>query len=107
MIEVIYNRPFHCVTVKGHARSGEEGHDLVCAAASVLMHTIAVAVGNLAEDEKVYRPVIVLDKGDAEVSCTPYNKYKSIVTLMLDTVCGGFELMARDCPENIRYEIRG
>lgn len=107
MIEVVYNRAYHRVTVKGHAHSGEEGHDLVCAAASILAHTIAVAVNHLAEDKKVYSPVIVLNKGDSEVSCTPYNKYKAIVTLMLDTVCGGFELMARDYPENIRYEIRG
>jgi uncharacterized protein YsxB (DUF464 family) len=107
MIEVIYNRTYHRVTVKGHAHSGEEGHDLVCAAASILVHTMGAAVVNLAADKKVIRPVTRTEKGDAEVSCTPYNRYKASVTLMFDTVCGGFELLARDFPENIRYELRG
>lgn len=107
MIEVVYNRRFHRVTVRDHARSGEEGHDLVCASASILLYTIGAAVTNLAADKKVYRPLVRAEKGDAEVSCTPYNRYKASVTLMFDTVCGGFELLARDYPENIRYEIRG
>jgi uncharacterized protein YsxB (DUF464 family) len=107
MIEVVYNRPYHRVTVKGHAHSGEAGHDLVCAAASVLAHTIGAAVTNLAADKKAHRTVVQLQNGDAEVSCTPYNRYKASVTLMFDTVCGGFELLARDFPENVRYELRG
>ena len=107
MIEVVYNRTYHRVTVKGHAHSAEYGHDLVCAAASVLAHTIAAAISNLSADKKVHRPVIQLNNGDAEVSCTPYNKYKASVTLMFDTVCGGFELLARDFPDNISYELRG
>ena len=32
MIDVIYDRKRLIVKVKGHAQSGEAGHDLVCAA---------------------------------------------------------------------------
>ena len=35
MIDVTYDRKRLIVKVKGHAHSGEAGHDLVCAAASV------------------------------------------------------------------------
>ena len=107
MIQVVYNREYNRLTIKGHAHSGEYGHDLVCAAASVLAHTIAAQVTNLSADKKVYRPVIKLESGDAEVSCTPHNRYKASVKLMFDTVCGGFELLARDFSENISYEMRG
>ena len=107
MIEVVYNRPYHRVTVRGHAHSGEAGHDLVCASASILVHTIGAAITNLSADKKVHHPTLHIEKGDAEVSCTPHNRYKASVTLMFDTVCGGFELLARDYPENISYEIRG
>lgn len=107
MIHVVYHREYNRVTIKGHAHSGEYGHDLVCAAASVLVHTIGAAVSNLSADKKVHRQVIHLSNGDAEISCTPYNRYKASVKLMFDAVCGGFELLARDFPENISYEMRG
>jgi hypothetical protein len=29
------------------------------------------------------------------------------VKIAFDTVCAGFELLARDYPDNISYEIRG
>lgn len=107
MIEVVYHRDYHRLTVKGHAHSAEYGHDLVCASASVLAHTIAAQVANLYADKRVQRTVIKLDSGDAEVSCVPHNRYKASVRLMFDTVCGGYELLARDFPEYVSYELRG
>ena len=107
MIEVVYHRDYLRLTVKGHANSAEYGHDLVCASASILAHTIAAQVANLSADNKVQRPVIKLESGDAEVSCAPRNRHKASVKLMFDTVCSGFELLARDFPEFISYELSG
>lgn len=107
MIEVVYHRDYNRLTIKGHANSAELGRDLVCASASILAHTIASQVANLSADRKVQRPTIKLESGDAEVSCVPHNRYKASVKLMFDTVCSGFELLARDYPEYISYELRG
>jgi uncharacterized protein YsxB (DUF464 family) len=107
VIEVVYNRPYHRLTVKGHAHSAEYGHDLVCASASILAYTIASQVANLSSNKKVHKPVIKLESGDAEVACTVPNRYRASVTMMFDTVCGGFELLARDFPQYISYELRG
>lgn len=107
MIDVVYHRDYYRVTVKGHAGFDEQGKDLICAGASVLLHTMAAAVTNLAADKKVHHPIIRTEKGEGEVSCVPHNRYRASVRLMFDTVCGGFELLARSYPEHISYEIRG
>ncbi len=50
MIKVIYYREYNRLTVEGHAGSGPEGHDLVCASASALALTLA---GNVAHMEAI------------------------------------------------------
>lgn len=105
MIRVVYHRPFHRLTIVGHAHSGEPGHDLVCAAASALAYTMAGNVANMAEHGQVRAPIIVMDAGKAEVSCNPSSRFKATVTLIFDTVCVGFDMLAQQYPEYIDYEI--
>lgn len=109
MVEVVYHRDYHRVTINGHAGSGEAGHDLVCASASILAYTLAGNVMNLSTGgAKVIRePKILLKEGDAVVACSPVNRYRSTVTLMFDSVCLGFDLLAQKYPEFIKYEVRG
>lgn len=106
MIQVIYHRGQHKVTVKGHAQSGEAGHDLVCAAASALAYTLAANVANMADKELVQEPVMSLKPGDTEVSCQPDSDYTSTVAMVFDAVCVGFELLYDNYPAYISYEIR-
>lgn len=107
MIKVNYHRDRNRVSVTGHAKSGEAGHDLVCAAASILVYTLASFVENLKAARQAYNPTIDLKGGDAVISCTPPGRHKAAVTLVFDSICGGFELLARDYPENISYEVFG
>jgi len=107
MIEVIYYRDSHRVTIKGHAYSGEKGHDLICASASMLAHTIANFVCNMKDARQTKNPIIKLQTGDAFIECNVAAKYKSYVMLVFDALCGGFELLARDYPQNISYEMKG
>ncbi len=105
MITVTYYRAQNRVTVKGHAYSGEKGHDLVCASASILVYTLASFVANTAEAGQISNPTINVSEGRAFIYCNAPKRYKALVTLAFDTVCSGFELLARDYPENISYEI--
>lgn len=107
MIHVVYHREYNRLTMEGHAGSGEFGHDLVCSAASVLVHTLAANVARIAGNGMASNPVGILEDGKAEVSCKPKNKYKYATALVFDAVCEGFALLARDYPEYISYEIRG
>ena len=105
MIQAVYYRKYNRLTAKGHAYSGEEGRDLVCAAVSALMLTMAGNVGSLAKLGNAREPIIRLTKGDAEVGCKPIRKMVNIVTLMFDTVCTGFRMLADQYPEYISYKV--
>ena len=107
MITVVYHRDLNRVTVEGHARSGEAGHDLVCASASILAYTLAAFVNNMKAAGQTRCPTIELSEGHALIDCNTSNKYKNSVKIAFDAICGGFELLANDYPQNISYEIRG
>lgn len=106
MIEVIYHRDIYRVTVKGHAHSAEKGKDLICAAVSTLVCTLAANVSNISEHLR--EPITIrLDDGDAEIHCTPVRAMRNTVKLVFDSVCVGFDLLARKYPEFISYVVMG
>lgn len=107
MIKVVYHRDLNRVTVEGHAQSGEEGHDLVCASASILVYTLASFVNNMKLAKQVYNPTTKLNEGDAIISCEPPKRYKHSVTLVFDSICGGFDILAKSNPDNITFEMIG
>ena len=107
MITVLYHRDRTRVSIKGHAYSGEKGHDLVCASTSILAHTLAELAKNMEKAGHIKYPTIELANGDALIHCNVPSRYKSTVTFAFDAICAGFDLLAQSYPENISYEIRG
>lgn len=106
MIQVVYHRNFHRLSITGHAGAAEPGYDLVCASASMLAYTLAANVANMADNGQVREPVMKMNEGDTEISCNPRHNLKASVTLVFDSVCVGFELLAHDYPQYISYKIR-
>ena len=106
MIKAVYYRKYNRLTVEGHAYSADPGHDLICASASMLAYTLAVNVANMADNGQIRQPIIENTPGKAEISCTPRPNLRNTVTLVFDSICAGFELLAHNYPENISYEIR-
>ena len=107
MINVVYHRLYNRVTVEGHAGSGPEGHDLVCSAVSALALTLAGNVAYMQAQEAVRDVITKLEKGNAEIQCTPYRRYKDSVAQIYRAICVGFELLATKYPDHISYEVRG
>lgn len=107
MTKVVYHRDRTRVDITGHAQSGEAGRDLVCASASILAYTLASFVENMKQARQAYNPTVDLREGDAVIACEPPSRYKGAVTLVFDSICGGFELLAKDYPDNISYEVIG
>ena len=107
MIEVIYYRQYNRVKIEGHAGSGPEGHDLVCAAVSALALTLAGNVSYMEAQEAVHGVIINLDEGNAEIQCTPYRRYKDSVEQIFRSICVGFELLSTKYPNHISYSVRG
>lgn len=106
MIEAVYRRKNHRLTITGHANSGEAGHDLVCASVSILAYTLSANVENMVKAKQARDPIINLAEGSANVYCKSKQGYRSVVTLVYDTVCAGLELLAKHYPDYISYEIR-
>ena len=107
MIDVVYHRKYHRLTVEGHACSGEHGHDLVCASASILAYTLAASVANMSAAKQIREPVIELKEGSGQIACKAIRRFEAPVTLIFDTLCAGYELLANNYPEYISYEVRG
>ena len=105
MITVTYHRHNNEVVVKGHANSGEKGHDLICASVSILVYTLASFVENMYEAGQAPEPLILLEEGNAWIISNQKHTLKPPVTLVFDSICAGFELLAKNYPNNITYEI--
>lgn len=107
MIQVTYNRRSHKIIAKGHANSAEKGADLVCAAASVLLYTVAANALSLKEKGYTRHVTAKLNEGDSEIVCVPKCRYESVTDVVLSAVCVGFELLAKQYPANVSYETKG
>jgi len=103
MIRVVYDRPNHRVTVTGHAGAAPHGEDLVCAAVSALLCTLAEAVRRLERNHQAEQAVIRLLPGDGEVSFV--SEYECLVNSVVDTVCLGLECLATVYPDNVTFEV--
>lgn len=103
MITIDYYRSGYRVIVEGHAGAAPKGHDIVCAAASALAYTLAANVDSLFTSGCAEEPSIVLEDGDADISCKPKPGMEAVAMLILDTVCTGFEMLSLRYPEYVSF----
>lgn len=106
MIAVTYERSTRCLRARGHAGQGAPGHDLVCAAVSALVLTLAGNVASLATQNALREHKLQLKEGDACIRCVPVPRMRAVTTLIFDSVCSGFELLETLYPENIDFQIK-
>lgn len=112
MIKVRYNTACNRVTVQGHAGAAPKGEDLVCSAASILVHTLAANVWCMEQAHLCSGAVVDIKEGFAEVSCKAISGkvsckarrgYENAVSSMFHAVCIGFEVLAENYPENVSF----
>lgn len=103
MIRAVYDRPAHRVTVTGHAGTAPHGENLVCAAVSALLCTLAEAVRRLERNRQAEQVTIRLESGDGEVAFA--SEYECLVNPVVDTVCLGLECLAEQYPQHMTYEV--
>ena len=90
--------------VLGHAGGGKKGEDLVCAAVSALVLTLAANTDRMARAGWVTDPVIRLADGSARICCTPTKEYRAAAELIFGSICAGFEVLAGKYPEHVQVE---
>lgn len=103
-IHFSYNPEFFLLSlrVSGHAGQAEEGHDLVCASASILAYTLASMVKQY-EARMTEKPIIKLESGDSEITCRPEPKHFSRILRYYETAKEGYRLLAANYPEYVSY----
>lgn len=86
----------HRLRVEGHAQAGAVGQDIVCAAASILVWTLASAA------EEFQMHLFVDDgKGVVEVTCYPEEEQEERCRFLFDTIWNGYEMLGDQYPDNI------
>lgn len=107
MIQVKYHRFYNKVTVEGHAGTAPKGEDLVCSAASILVHTLSANVGNMVKAGIAVHPVSDIRDGYAKISVRAVRGHENTVASIFQAVAVGFEILEDKFPEYISFKILG
>ena len=89
MTRVLYEPGKPALTFSGHAGAGEYGHDLVCAALSILQYTLREAL-----------PEASVQGGEG------YCRVEGGDPAPYAYTAGGVRLLAESFPNNVRMEVR-
>ena len=95
------------MSVKGHAGQAPIGHDLICAAISILTHTAAQIVQTMNENGRLARPPTVrLGRGDAQISCqSDSDEYYDEAYKAYTVIQTGCSLLAANYPEYVTLKM--
>ena len=93
------------VKAKGHAGAGKYGSDIVCAAVSVLMQTLANEVEEAARAGLVVLGAVAHGEGWMRVEVTPTNESCDMVEAWVELVQDGLDAVAESYPENVELVV--
>ncbi len=83
------------LSVTGHAGMDDTGRDIVCAAVSILIYTLAQRLKDIA------KPKIYLSSGNAKISIKPHRNEMAVKEAFF-TVKTGFLLLADRYPQCVK-----
>ena len=107
MIDIVYDRMRLRLTADGHAGFAETGQDIVCAAVTILVYTLAAAVGNMDAAGQARGSSVELGSGHAEIVCAASPRWHACAKMICDQICAGFDILRQMYPDRVRYEVRG
>lgn len=93
------------VKAKGHAGAGKYGSDIVCAAVSVLMQTLANEVEEAARAGLVVLGAVAHGEGWMRVEVTPTNESCDMVEAWVELVQDGLDALSESYPENVELVV--
>ena len=93
------------VKAEGHAGAGEYGQDIVCAAVSVLLQTLANEVVEAARAGLLAVGVVAQGDGWMKVEATPTAQTQDMVEAWVELVQDGIDALAESYPENVELEV--
>nr|DAG51258.1 MAG TPA: YsxB-like protein [Caudoviricetes sp.] len=93
------------VKAKGHAGAGKYGQDIVCAAVSCLMQTLANEVEEAARAGLVALGAVAHGEGWMRVEVTPTCESCNTVEAWVELVQDGLDALAESYPENVELMV--
>ena len=106
MINIEFNPKTFTIDITGHAEHGEKGEDIVCSAISALFYTLAQSL--YPYNDKTENGIDFSDEdGNGHISCTPKKEYEQNIILIYWTILNGFELVAENYKENVKFSVLG
>lgn len=102
MTRVCYDRVGLRMKIQGHANSGEYGRDIVCAAESILMLTLAK---QLEELEGLERLSILKGPGRADISCCPGRDKTLRCRDIFETIFLGYQILENMYPQFVETQL--
>lgn len=93
------------VKAEGHAGAGEYGQDIVCAAVSVLLQTLANEVVEAARAGLLAVGVVAHGDGWMKVEATPTAQTQDMVEAWVELVQDGIDALAESYPENVELTV--
>ena len=94
----------YTVKAEGHAGAGVYGSDILCAAVSVLMQTLANEVENAAKGGSVAKGNVERGHGWMKVEVTPFASTENMVDAWVNFVKDGLDAIAQDYPDNVNLK---
>ena len=96
------------ITIYDHAGADVAGKDLICSAASILTYTAGQFVLDMHTKGKLKRkPTIQLEEGKAVITCKPKKDSYSEALCGLLVIQTGFQLLAKNFPNNVKVILFG
>lgn len=92
------------VYMEGHAGSSEHGKDIVCAAASILLFSLAEALNQMEKGRIVEDTALRLDKGKADLSWQAVRGREKECNSAVRAICGGFRILEEHYPEFVKVQ---
>ena len=93
------------VKAEGHAGAGKYGQDVVCAAVSVLLQTLANEVTEAARAGLLAVGVVANGDGWMKVEMTPTDQTQDMADAWVELVQDGIDALAESYPENVELEV--
>lgn len=102
MITINFDPNAYKLEVIGHAGSAPKGQDLVCAAVSILVTSLASSVTEYREMMSE-EPLIGITEGYALIECKPRHENRRLVSFMYVTILHGLHFLAEQYPEYVSW----
>lgn len=95
----------YTVKAEGHAGAGKYGSDIVCAAVSVLMQTLANEVEEAARAGALALGVVAHGDGWMKVEAMPTDSICNTMEVWVEFVQNGLDAIAQSYPDNVELEM--